>query len=71
MSAHKTNPELPRTVCQHCFLSTRADMPKCLYCGTPLHAHKRTVANARKPHGEPLAHGEMSHRARATLSRWR
>jgi hypothetical protein len=70
MSAHKTQ-ELPRMVCPHCYLSTRADMPKCLYCGTPLHQAKKPAAPTRRQGTEALPHSEMSHRARATLSRWR
>ena len=44
-------------------------MPKCLYCGTNLYAPRKGGAAPKKNDVAP--HAEMSHRARATLSRWR
>lgn len=71
MSANNKNQDLPRVVCTHCYLSTRADMPKCLYCGTPLHRHPAGSSSTRRPPAEAPPQTEMAHRARATLSRWR
>jgi hypothetical protein len=72
MSAGRSNKELPTIVCTHCYLVTRADMPRCLYCGTVLHhpamphAHRRGVA--KEGHGLP---GPAPRKARAGLSPWR
>ena len=69
MSAtQKTNPELPRMVCPHCYLSTRADMPRCLYCGTVLHGPTKPV---RKSALDSRAHTEVTHRTRAALPKFR
>lgn len=72
MAAEGTKSDLPRMTCPHCYLSTRADMPKCLYCGTRLHDNPaQDKARRLKAHESTTPHAHAPRTARTTLSRWR
>lgn len=52
MPAHQTA-GIPRMYCPHCHLSTRADMPRCLYCGYKIFEH--LMPKPAKPKGDKNA----------------